>query len=145
MSDTKVVISGKELSTMFAEVTIAIKALTKLQAGWEGQFWLNKVGKPIWVWKYGIPVKASSLDIKETIQLYENQVGSGLSLAPTTLQLYERGRYWIDNDIRILKDTILLIEMASPEGELHLSGYDCRVLARALSLENTETRLKALI
>lgn len=145
MSDTKVVLSGKELSTMFAEVTIALQALTELQAGWKEQFWKGKTGKRIWVWQYGFPVKASSSDIEETIKLHEKQVGSGLSIAPTTLQLYERGRYWIGNDIRILKGTLLLVEMAGPEGELHLSGYDCRVLARALDLENTETRLKALI
>lgn len=144
MSETKVVVSGKELSTMFAEVTITIQALTKLQAGWKEQFWKSKAGKRIWVWQYGFPVKASSSDTEETIKLHEKQVWVGWdSNAPHWR--YKCGHDKIDNDIRILKDTLLLIEMAGPDGELHLSDYDCRYLDRALDLENTETKLKALI
>ena len=145
MSSTKVVISGEDLYKRRGQIVVAIGALTRLQAGWKEQYWKNKVGTRIWVWQYGIPVKASSSDIDEAIKLHEKRVGSGLSLGATTLQLYERGKYWIANDISILKDMLLLINMAGPDGEVHLSDYDCRYLDRALDLEYTETKLKALI
>jgi len=145
MSSTKVVIIGADLHKLRFEVEVALGTLARLQAGWKEQYWKNKAGKRIWVWQYGIPVKASSSDIDETIKLHEKRVGSGLSLGATTLQLYERGKYWIANDIRILKDMLLLIDMAGPEGEVHLSDYDCRSLDKALDLENTETELKELL
>lgn len=51
-------------------------ALARLQAGWK-KYWLDKVGKRIWVWQHGIPVKASSSDIDETIALHKRQVEVG--------------------------------------------------------------------
>lgn len=144
MSSTKVVISGADLYKRRGQTSIAIGALTQLQAGWKEQYWKNKVGTRIWVWQYGIPVKASSSDIDETIKLHEKQVWVGWDWdAP--VHKYRRGKNWIANDIRGLKDMLVLIDTAGSDGEVHLSGYDCRYLDNALDLENTETKLKALI
>lgn len=144
MSSTKIVISGADLYKMRGQAAIAIGALTRLQAGWKEQYWKNKVGTRIWVWQYGIPVKASSSDIDETIKLHEKQVWVGWNWdAP--IHKYRRGKNWIANDIRVLKDMLVLIDTAGPDGEVHLSGYNCRSLNSALDLENTETKLKALI
>jgi len=144
MSSTKVVIIGADLHKLRFEVEVALGTLARLQAGWKEQYWKNKAGKRIWVWQYGIPVKASSSDIDETIKLHYRQVWLGWdSNAPA--HRYQRGLSWIANDLRTLKDMLILIDTAGPDGEVHLSGYDCRCLDRALDLENTDTKLKALI
>lgn len=144
MSSTKVVISGEDLYKRRGMVVVAIGALTHLQAGWKERYWKNKAGTRIWVWQYGIPVKASSSDIDETIALHEKQAWVGWdSNAPRWR--YKCGCDQINNRIRTLKDALILIDTAGTGGEVHLSDYDCRSLDRALDLENTETKLKALI
>lgn len=122
----------------------AIEVLEYHKARWETKFWAKHVDKPIWVWLYGIPVKASSSDIKETITLHEKRVWGSLATESTLLS-YKKGSNWLSNDIRTLKAVLRHIALAGNGGEIHLSTSDCYRLDEALDVDKTKACLEKLI